>query len=270
MTTDVRLDDSIVETFRADGVVVLRNVLSPEWLGLLAEGVEYNAAHPSPWAHWYTDAAAATGFWTDYVTWQQVSQYERAAFESPLPTVARRLMATEGVHFFHEHVLVKEPGATEPTPWHHDQPYYCLDGTHSVSLWVPLDPVPAESALRFVTGSHLWGREFVPRRFIDQQPYADADGRFEILPDIDAEIEAMGHRVITTPVQPGDVVAFHFLTVHGAPGNSAPGRRRAVSFRYVGDDAVLALRPWLHSPPYPDVVPGRPIADDLRFPRVAG
>lgn len=256
------------ERFAADGVTVLRGVLDRSWLDLLAEGVEYNATHPGPWAHWYTDDQQATGFWSDYVTWQQVPQYERVARESPLPDLARELMGSEHVHFFHEHVLVKEPGAVEPTPWHHDQPYYCVDGVQNVSMWVALDPVPVESALRFIVGSHRWDRWFVPRRFIDQQPYAEAQDRFEILPDLDEEIAALGHEVISAPVEPGDVVAFHYLTVHGAPGNPLTQRRRAVSFRYVGDDAVLALRPWMHSPPYPDVVPGRPLADDLRFPQV--
>ena len=48
------------------------------------------------------------------------------------------------VRLFHEHVLVKEPGADVPTPWHHDQPYYCVDGRQNVSLWAPLDPVGRE------------------------------------------------------------------------------------------------------------------------------
>ncbi|GBM03869.1 hypothetical protein AVEN_225047-1, partial [Araneus ventricosus] len=32
------------------------------------------------------------------------------------------------VAFYHEHVLVKEPGTDKETPWHHDQSYYPIDG----------------------------------------------------------------------------------------------------------------------------------------------
>ncbi|GFX26753.1 hypothetical protein TNCV_1839261 [Trichonephila clavipes] len=32
------------------------------------------------------------------------------------------------VSFYHEHVLVKEPGTDKETPWHHDQSYYPIDG----------------------------------------------------------------------------------------------------------------------------------------------
>jgi ectoine hydroxylase-related dioxygenase (phytanoyl-CoA dioxygenase family) len=253
------------EAFQRDGVVVLPQVLNSGELALLADGVEHNRANPSRWAHWYTDPTTAVGFWSDYVTWPDVPAYREIGLRSRLPTIAAELMCSSTVRFFHEHVLVKEAGAVEPTPWHHDQPYYCVDGDQSVSFWIALDPVPVKSALRFIVGSHRWGRWFVPRRFVDQAPYADAQERFEILPEFDDEIAALGHQVLSTPVAPGDVVAFHFRTVHSAPGNLGEGQRRAVSFRYVGDDATMATRPWLHSPPFENVVDGAAL-DDERFP----
>ena len=60
----------------------------------------------------------------------------------PLVTTAL-LMGSRSVRLFHEHVLVKEPNADVPTPWHHDQPYYCVDGDQNVSMWIALDAVPA-------------------------------------------------------------------------------------------------------------------------------
>jgi len=36
-------------------------------------------------------------------------------FESGLDAIAGELMGSPAVRFFHEHVLVKEPGAVEPT-----------------------------------------------------------------------------------------------------------------------------------------------------------
>lgn len=262
------------DAFRRDGAVLLRGVLDADWLDLLADGVEFNRRHPSEWSHWYTDADDAMGFWSDYVTWPRVEQYRRVAFESGLAEIAGELMGSETVRFFHEHVLVKEPGATERTPWHHDQPYYCLDGDQTVSLWIALDPVPAETGLRFLAGSHRWGRLFVPRRFVDHDSYAEADDRFDIVPDVDAQIGAGEHdgRIVSFDVQPGDVVAFHFRTLHDAPGNHLPTRRRAVSFRWIGDDATFATRPWQVSPPYgaDGLTVGGPLGDDPRFPIVVG
>ena len=59
------------------------------------------------------------------------------------------------------------------TPWHHDQSYYPLDGDDVVSLWVPVDPVPKEAAVSFVSGSHSWGKWFTPRKFATEKNYED-------------------------------------------------------------------------------------------------
>ena len=249
-------------------MAVLKGILSSEWLDRLAVGVETNRQRPGRWAHQYTVPGQTTGFWSDYVTWQDVPEYTAAVFESGLAGIARQLMGSTTARFFHEHVLVKEAGTSERTPWHHDQPYYCVDGNQSVSMWISLDPVPESSALQFIAGSHLWDRWFVPRKFIDHVPYAPEQDRYEHLPDIDASLS--DYRVVTAPVEPGDVVVFHYRTLHGAPGTEGLSHaRRAVSFRWIGDDATFALRPWLHSPPFEQngLVIGGPLDDD-RFPVV--
>lgn len=262
MNTDLR------EDYRTNGVVVARGTLDRDALADLAAALAENLAAPGPWASDYTPADGAGRFFGDYVNWQRIPGYRRTALAGALPELAAALV--EGpVRFFHEHALVKEPGTNEITPWHHDEPYYCVDGEDNVSLWVPLDPVPARAGVRFVVGSHRWGRRFVPRKFVDSTPYATAAHGFELVPDIDAE--SAGHQIVSFAVEPGDVIAFHYRTVHGAPGTAGltDQRRRAVSFRYVGGDARFATRPWLHSPPFDAVEPGEQL-DDERFPIVAG
>lgn len=256
--------------FQRDGVTVLRDAIDHRWLDLLAEAVEVNRIDPSAWSHWYTSPDEAVGFWSDYATWPTVEQYRRVVFESGLAEVAGDLMMSRTVRFFHEHVLVKEPGAIEPTPWHHDDPYYGIDGMQNVSMWIALDSVPATSGLEFIAGSHRWNRRFVPRRFIDQSPYGVADERFELLPTDDELVS--DHAVLGWDVEPGDVLAFHYRTLHGAPGNRSSTRRRAVSLRWLGDDARFAVRPWTTSPPYAPngLAPGDPLGDDPRFPLVVG
>lgn len=267
------VDPSQIEAFQRDGAAVLRGALDQSWIDALSAGVEYNRTNPSPWSHWYTNADESVGFWTDYVTWRDVPEYKRAVFESGLGAAAAELMGSESARFFHEHVLVKEPGASERTPWHHDQPYYSVDGDQNVSMWIGLDPVPADRAVRFLAGSHRWHRWFIPRRFIDHTPYAPESGRYELLPDIDQLIadDPEQHRIVSFDTEPGDIVVFHYRTLHDAPGNSsAATRRRAVSLRWVGDDARWAERPWQVSPPYESN--GLSVGDELdeRFPLVVG
>ena len=173
-------------------------------------------------------------------------------------------MSSEKVNLFHEHVLVKEPGTAEPTPWHHDQPYWVVDGKQVMSIWIPLDPVARDSAVEFIAGSHRWGKWFTPKSFSSQADHDSREGAS--VPDVEADRDQ--YSIIGWDLEPGDCVAFHALTLHGAPGNqSLQNRRRAVALRFTGDDARFVRRDGYMSPPFPDVTvhPGN-VMDSDDFP----
>lgn len=154
-------------------------------------------------------------------------------------------MQSQAARIYHNHLLVKEAGTRQPTPWHQDQPYYNVDGRQNVSFWIPVDPVPRESTLEFLAGSHD-GTWYVPRTFMTKQAKWFPEGSLADLPDMSvAENKA---RVIGWALQPGDIVAFHMLTLHAASGSAT--RRRVFSARYLGDDMVHAPREWPTSPEF--------------------
>ena len=178
------LQDSQVDEFQHDGVVLLKGVFS-DWIELLREGIDVNMNVPGPWGREYLAKDQAGRFFGDYCNWNRIEQYRRFMFDSPAGAIAADLMQSDSVRIFHKHVLVKEPGTNKITPWHHDQPYYCVDGRQVCSMWIPLDPVAIETCPQFIAGSHDWGRWFLPRKFsgID---YDHDDARLEPMPDIDA------------------------------------------------------------------------------------
>ncbi|MDD9908751.1 MAG: phytanoyl-CoA dioxygenase family protein [Ahrensia sp.] len=235
------------ETFERDGVVVLRNVLDDAWLSRLAKAIEANMAAPGP--HGKDHAETGGAYFGDYVNWQRFEDYLKVASEGPLGAVAAQLMSAARVQFFHEHVLVKEPGNSSATPWHQDMPYYCLEGDKTVSLWVPLDPVDEAESLNFLAGSHRGKRTYTPRRFKTLEPLEGDTTDYAEFPDIDAADPA----IRSYAVNPGDVLAFDFHTLHDAPANPTDKRRRAVSFRFVGEGARYVERPHAVSPPFPEM-----------------
>jgi ectoine hydroxylase-related dioxygenase (phytanoyl-CoA dioxygenase family) len=175
-------------------------------------------------------------------------------------------MGTEQVRLYHDHVLVKEPGTRQRTPWHQDLPYYNVDGRQNASMWFPVDPVARSATLEFVAGSHL-GPWYMPRSFLDGQARWFPDGALEELPDIDADPDRF--RVIGWELEPGDAVFFHMLTLHTAGGVEGPDRRRVLSVRFLGDDMVHAPRSWATSPPFPgldDELPSGAPLDHPLFP----
>jgi ectoine hydroxylase-related dioxygenase (phytanoyl-CoA dioxygenase family) len=241
------LSATAVEDFARDGAVVLRGVLRADEVRVLAQGIEHNLAHLSPLAQVASQPEDPGRFVEDFCTWQSNPHYEQIMRNSALPAAAAQLMQSKAVRIYHDHLLVKEPGTRQPTPWHQDQPYYNVSGQQNVSFWIPVDPVAQESTLRFVAGSHA-GTWYMPRTFRDNQAKWFPDGTLAELPAIDAQPER--YRQLGWALQPGDAVAFHMLTLHASSGVSPGARRRVFSVRYLGDDARHAVRPWRTSPPF--------------------
>ncbi len=245
------LNEEIGTRFREDGVVVLRGAVSPDWIETLRKGLDRNIAEPGPHRREYTKEGASGQFFGDYCNWDRIKEYRDFVFSSPTADIAGELMGSDKVNLFHEHVVVKEPNTGERTPWHHDQPYYCVDGNDSVSIWIPLDPVPLGRGVEFVRGSHKWDRWFTPTKFTGTDYERNEQEQSERIPDIEADRD--NYDIVSFGLEVGDAVAFHFRTVHGAPGNvSADTRRRAISFRWTGDDARFAIRTGEMSPPFLD------------------
>ena len=242
-----QLPESTAADYQRFGAVVLRGVLSAEQVALLQQGIEHNLAHLSPLGQVASKGDDPGKFIEDFCTWQSNPAYEAILRHSALPTVAKALMHSQSVRIYHDHLLVKEPGTRQATPWHQDQPYYNVSGRQNVSFWIPVDPVSQESTLRFVAGSHA-GTWYMPRSFRDNQAKWFADGTLAELPAIDAAPEQF--QQLAWALQPGDAVAFHMLTLHASGGVSPTQRRRVFSARYLGDDARHAVRPWRTSPPF--------------------
>jgi ectoine hydroxylase-related dioxygenase (phytanoyl-CoA dioxygenase family) len=262
-TETTPIADEQVRTFRRDGVVVLRGILTGAEMATLERGVERNLAALSPLGMNATRPGEPGAFVEDFRNWQRIPEYADVIRGSRLAEAAGALMGSREVRLFHDHLLVKEAGTRDRSPWHQDQPYYCIDGSQTVSFWIPLDPVARPSTLEFVAGSHAEGRWYMPRSFVQGTPMVFQDGALEEVPDIDADRGAWD--IKGWELAPGDAVAFNMLTLHGAAGS--PARRRAFSLRLVGDDVRFAPRPHRTSPPFDELdgvlAPGAPLDHPL-------
>ncbi len=261
-----RSDLDTVDAFRRDGAVPIRGLLSEAQVETLCRGIERNRAEPGPLAQGH---GADRTFFEDFCNWERIGEYESVIRGAGLGSLAAQLMQARTVRLFHDHVLVKEAGSQEPSPWHQDQPYYCVDGRQNVSFWIPVDPVARENTLEFVAGSHASGTWYMPRTFVSQAALVFDEGDLAEVPDVDA---ARGdHEVLGWALDPGDAVAFHMLTLHQAGGS--PSLRRAFSVRLLGDDARYAPRAHPTSPPFPglehELAAGDPF-DAPRFPLLHG
>jgi ectoine hydroxylase-related dioxygenase (phytanoyl-CoA dioxygenase family) len=257
--------DEVVEAFERDGCVCLRGVFSDEWLEPMRRSAEQALGAPGPTAKVYTASTEPGRFSSELGLWMRDDAFRRYAFESPGAEIAARVLRSRKINFFFDHLLVKEPGTYARTPWHQDQPYWNVAGWQLCSIWMPLDPVEQHVSMELVRGSHRWGAEFQPYNFVDGQPYA---GRHHTpVPDIEAERGR--YDIVSYALEPGDCIVFHARTLHAAPGNSSPERRRVVATRWAGDDVTYLVRQGKVGYPLSD--PGLETGDPMdcaMFPRV--
>ena len=252
------LTQSLVDTYWRDGAVLIKGLFKGH-VDRISAGIERNLAEPGPFAGDNLKPGEGGRFFEDYCNWERIPEFADVIKNSPAAEVAAGLMGSERTQMFHEHVLVKEPGTSKPTPWHQDSPYYFVEGMQNVSFWAPVDPV-TNASLRCVAGSHRWEKEVLPTRWLSDTNFYPDDEDYMPIPDPDAE----GMPILEWPLEPGDAVAFHFRNLHGARGNETGNRRRAFSLRLVGDDARYVERPGPTSPPYPghDMKPGQVLRED--------
>lgn len=249
---EISVEPGVISQFHETGAVVMRGVYR-EWVDHLRAGLERNLMSPMDYAFPCdsTPDGAPGRYFDSYCNWLLIPEYFDYVTRSSAASLAGQLMQTECAQFFHEHAFSKEPGTQQATPWHQDLPYYCLEGEQTVSLYVALDPMPAEVALRFVRGSHLWGKFFHPVSFFDGSNF-DTDGEeLESVPDIEGNPDRF--EVLVWDLEPGDCIAFDFRSLHGTTAGEVKNRRRAVSTRWFGDDVRYCERPIETSPPFPDI-----------------
>ena len=262
---DVTEDE--IRAYEEDGIVCFRGVFSPEWVELMREAAEQTLRDPGELhAELAAERQEAGRFFHDTFVWTRNDICRRFVFESPAARIARQLMRSRKVNVFFDQWLIKEPGTTTKTPWHHDMTYWPIDGWQICTVWFALDPVTAESgAVEYVKSSHKWGKKFRPASFGSGHQYT------EDIPPV-PDIESMRDQLdfVRFELEPGDCTVHHGLTVHGAPGNaSSTLRRRAHTSRWTGDDVVYLPREGLQEmPPMPpELSSGDPLDSDL-WPRI--
>jgi len=254
----MKIETTTVEAYQRDGAVLIKGLFA-DWVDEIAAGIEENMAQPGPYAAENLQSGEQGRFFDDYCNWTRIQAFERVVRQSPAADVAAQLMGSQTAQFFHDHVLVKEPGTTKATPWHQDGPYYFVEGQQTVSFWTTVEPV-TDATLRCVAGSHRWPKPVLPTRWLKEDSFFPNEEDYLPVPDPDAE----GMNVLEWPLEPGDAVAFNFKALHGARGNTSTARRRAFSLRFVGDDARFVERPGKTSPPFPghDMHQGQRLRED--------
>lgn len=227
-----------IASFHEDGVVCARAVFPDAWVQRMAEAIDAVVASPTDYGNEVSNHDE--GFSGDLFLWKTHDTFRDFVFDSPAALLAQQILGQDRICFFYDQLFVKPPGCHVATPWHQDVTFWPVRGKQICSIWMPLDPVSRDSSgLEFVSGSQNW-----PERFKavtpDFNPYMLASD-FADAPDVEANRDEFD--LLGWDMEPGDVLLFDSLVLHGSTGNYTTDQpRRAFASRFVGDDVCYAPR----------------------------
>lgn len=241
MNVDLSLINAeTVREYRENGVCVVRNLISPEWIARMGDAVDRILVDPGPSSIEYTPDGKKGRYYGDFFLWRRDPDFNAFMRSEPLVQLAAEFMQPEEIRIFYDQLLVKEPRTQEHTPLHQDLPYWPLRGEQIISIWAGFDPVTEEAgAVQYIKGSHLWGKFYAPATFGSNSNFAELYKKagLEEMPDPDQLISE--GEMLHWDLAPGDVVVHHPLTLHYSPGNlTTTSRRRGLALRYIGEEVT--------------------------------
>jgi len=258
---DVTPDEK--RAFHRDGAVLVKQVLPPEWVAVVLEGLDSAIAEPDVMS---SDIGTLR---VDQFPAAKSTQLRHMIDESPLAQIVGTALDSP-VSFYMDQLFSKPAGLIPPTPWHQDTCYYNVDGHDLIRAWVSPDSVPRHASLEVVRGSHRWNATYAPlagrsaatddaaREMFDSaaadkpqlgvEAYEDwsyfsgvRDERLPPVPQIEANRDSFD--IIGWDYEPGDVILFHGHILHSALGDiESPTPRRAHASLWAGRDVHYVHR----------------------------
>ncbi|HZZ35283.1 MAG TPA: phytanoyl-CoA dioxygenase family protein, partial [Caulobacteraceae bacterium] len=160
--------------------------------------------------------------------WEDFPDVGGLTFHPAIGRIAGALLGAETVRLWHDQALYKEAGGRD-TEAHQDFPYWPISEPHTLTAWIPLCDVDAETGcMGYVPGSHLGEVKFV-NIF---QP--DGDG--------EALLARQTAQPVFVPCKAGDVIFHDGRTVHLAHPNRSTGTRRVYTAIYFKDGCTRSTK----------------------------
>ena len=220
------ITDDEIATYQRDGVVCLRGMFDREWVEWLRDTVDTVPGN-------YGNRA---------FLWPFYDAFRECAFDSPVGDIAASVMGSHTCGVTIDIAFVKDPHSKSLTPWHHDQPYYQVQGEQVCGMWIGLDKATRENgAMEWIKGSHRWSRTFEPDPFDGSEQFETVHAGRERVLDIDSDRDK--YDIVMFETEPGDCIVDHALVLHSAGDNTTDYPRRAITYALYGDNASFATIP---------------------------
>jgi len=236
---DDRAVSAAADAVERDGVAMIPSVLSEAWCDRLRTAIDRCRADPGP-HYGVLSPSGAPRVDSDLFRWGDDPDIGELTHVSPLVELAASLLRSSSVVLIEDQWFASVARARTPSPWHHDEPYYRLDRPF-LTIWITLDPVSADGALRVVPGSHLTGELYSPVEFAAEGTTIDAGAdQLTPVPDVDADPDRF--TVWSWDMEPGDAIALDSRALHATGRTELDSEFRRLSTRWAHPDTRYRTR----------------------------
>ncbi len=141
-----------IETYRRDGVVLIRNMLDAEWLRTMQQAIAEVTERPAEFGVLGPSHGAMTSV---CFMWRKPGAFRDYVFNSPIGEVVGRVIGANSIRVYHDHLFVKPPRSPKIMQWHCDETAWPVRGEMAPNIWTAFSPVNAENGrIEYVAGFH--------------------------------------------------------------------------------------------------------------------
>ena len=203
--------EDLKKSFNEDGFVVVRDLFDSSEIKFYREVIKeaikerkhFDERVLKDRSDYEQSFTQCQNLWEDYI------DIRKLTFDQRVCKIASKLLDTEAIRLWHDQALVKESGGRETDP-HHDQPYWPIKETKTITAWIPLcDIDETNGQLGFYSGSH----KIQDKKFINIFSGKVDENNF--LETANVSPDQISYQVM----KEGDVSFHHGLTFHRAKSN---------------------------------------------------
>ena len=203
--------EDLKKSFNEDGFVVVRDLFDSSEIKFYREVIKeaikerkhFDERVLKDRSEYEQSFTQCQNLWEDYI------DIRKLTFDQRVCKIASKLLDTEAIRLWHDQALVKESGGRETDP-HHDQPYWPIKETKTITAWIPLcDIDETNGQLGFYSGSHkIKDKKFINifSGKVDENSFLETAN---VSPD----------QINYQTMKEGDVSFHHGLTFHRAKSN---------------------------------------------------
>jgi phytanoyl-CoA hydroxylase len=224
----IQLTDEQLARFRADGFLVIENLLSADLAARVADRIDplfhgqfETGIYPDEW-HWRPGMSLPDITREICNGWKSDLTLASVALSSEIGRLTATLAGWNGARIGQDSVWMKPPGAKE-VAFHQDGTYISVYVTPAETLtcWIALDDVTADiGTIEYARGSHRWGAQTQLGEF--HAP--DADYRAAMYQA--AQAAGVEPEIVPIEISAGSCVIHDGNTWHGSGKNRRSDRPR--------------------------------------------